>query len=531
MKVTIILVSVVGNCEDTFSYRAQKFIGRNKIGVAAAALIVLMLVGGIIATTWEAHVARRERARAERRFNDVRRLADSFMLEIPDSIVNLPGSLSTRQLLIRRALEYLDSLAQEGGENRTIQSELAVAYDKIGELSFNVEKSLESHHKALTINEALVKSEPANKKYREHLADSYSHVAGIMNDEGNNAGALEYYRKAAAISEALVSDEPSNLSYLAQLRDVYNEFGRMLATSGDVAGALERHRRALALAEQLAAAKADPNDRRERVMAYLVIGDDLMDQGDYAAALDNNNQALALCESLIATDQTNRLHRLNLWAAHLRLGKTLVKTGKTRDALRHYQQALGIIESLAAADPADSGHGHHLSVTHLAIGQAFAQLGDAREALAAYRKSMQISEALLVHDPSKTETRFDLAKTYAGVGGLLTATNKMDEASQYLKKATSLQETLARTDTQNARAQSDLADVYFKDAGHYAKLAASVEIAAGKREEDLREAQMFYQKSMDIWQSLRERGTLRGADANKPNEVAHQIASIAKTGG
>ncbi|MGI8655283.1 MAG: protein kinase domain-containing protein [Pyrinomonadaceae bacterium] len=513
--------------KNTLQYRAEKFIRRNKIGVAAAAIVALALIGGIIATTWEAHVALQERARAERRFNDVRRMANSFMFEIHDSIIDLPGSLATRQLLTKRALEYLDSLAQEADTDRVLQSELAVAYNKIGVLSFNVEKSLESHRKAVAINEALVKSEPANKKYREQLADSYGHVAGIMKDKGDTAGALDYYRKAVGISEALAAKEPFNLSYRAQLRDLDNDFGQMLATSGDVAGALEKHRHAFALAEQLAAVDSSNTvNRRERVTAYLFIGKDLMDQGDYAAALDKDNQALALCESLIATDQTNRQYRIVLWATHWRLGETLAKMGETKEALRHYRQSLDIIESLMAADPSDKGFGNYLSRTHLAVGQTLAQLGETRKALDNYRKATEISETLLASDPSRTETRFDLAKIYASEGSLLTTINKMDEASRYLQRATSLQETLAHTDTQNARAQGDLADVYFKVAEHYAKRAASAETSTGKREEDLREARLFYQKSIDTWQQLREHGTLRGADANKPSEVAHQMALI-----
>ena len=39
---------------DTLPYRTGKFIGRNKVGVAAAALLMLALVGGLVATTWQA---------------------------------------------------------------------------------------------------------------------------------------------------------------------------------------------------------------------------------------------------------------------------------------------------------------------------------------------------------------------------------------------------------------------------------------------------------------------------------------------
>jgi serine/threonine protein kinase/tetratricopeptide (TPR) repeat protein len=49
---------------DTVAYRTSKFVKRHPFGVAAAALILLSLVGGIIATTWQARVARQERDHA-----------------------------------------------------------------------------------------------------------------------------------------------------------------------------------------------------------------------------------------------------------------------------------------------------------------------------------------------------------------------------------------------------------------------------------------------------------------------------------
>src|SRR5437667_2703809 len=51
--------------KDTFTYRASKFIRRHRVAVAAALLILLSLVGGIIATTWQAQAARHEKAKAE----------------------------------------------------------------------------------------------------------------------------------------------------------------------------------------------------------------------------------------------------------------------------------------------------------------------------------------------------------------------------------------------------------------------------------------------------------------------------------
>src|SRR5438067_8184435 len=59
--------------KDTVGYRAGKFVRRNKVATAAASLVFLSLISGIAATICEAQQANAENARAERRFNDVRR--------------------------------------------------------------------------------------------------------------------------------------------------------------------------------------------------------------------------------------------------------------------------------------------------------------------------------------------------------------------------------------------------------------------------------------------------------------------------
>ena len=54
--------------KDTLRYRSGKFILRHRGAVTATALIVLSLMGGILATAWQARIAARERAKPERRF-------------------------------------------------------------------------------------------------------------------------------------------------------------------------------------------------------------------------------------------------------------------------------------------------------------------------------------------------------------------------------------------------------------------------------------------------------------------------------
>lgn len=132
-------------------------------------------------------MARTQRANADLRFNDVRALANSVVFELNDAIQNLPGSTPARELLVSRALKYLDKLASEGGEDRSLQLELAAAYDRVGDIQggFSIshlglrKEAGQSYRKALAIREALVAAEPNNVDFRRRLATSYTNMGEI----------------------------------------------------------------------------------------------------------------------------------------------------------------------------------------------------------------------------------------------------------------------------------------------------------------------------------------------------------------
>ncbi len=163
---------------DTFSYRASKFVKRNRVGVVAASLIFLALIAGIVGTTYQARAARRERERAEKSFDQVRKLANNVVFKYHDAIADLPGATATREMLVKDALEYLDNLSQDAQDNPALAQELALTYLKIG----NVQ----------------------GETNRANLGDS--------------AGALVSYRKSVEILESLVRKDAANVEYLKNLR-------------------------------------------------------------------------------------------------------------------------------------------------------------------------------------------------------------------------------------------------------------------------------------------------------------------------
>src|SRR5437762_3635155 len=92
---------------------------------------------GVASTLWEARVAQRERMRAEKRYGDVRRLANSLLFDVHDAIADLPGATKARALVINRATEYLDRISADAPADLNLRLEEATAYIRLGDVRGN----------------------------------------------------------------------------------------------------------------------------------------------------------------------------------------------------------------------------------------------------------------------------------------------------------------------------------------------------------------------------------------------------------
>ena len=105
----------------TLRYRTGKFLGRHRVGALVTVLLAVSAGMGIGATLYEAR-------RAERHFQQVRALANTFVFDVHDRIERLPGSTEARQAIVRTALTYLEGLRNDAGGDATLARELAQGY-------------------------------------------------------------------------------------------------------------------------------------------------------------------------------------------------------------------------------------------------------------------------------------------------------------------------------------------------------------------------------------------------------------------
>jgi eukaryotic-like serine/threonine-protein kinase len=97
----------VSATESTFGYRTSKFLRRNRLGVASAALILLILAAGITATVWQAREAHREQAKATRVTSFLQTILGSVAPEARGTNVTMREALD--EASTRARTEFADS--------------------------------------------------------------------------------------------------------------------------------------------------------------------------------------------------------------------------------------------------------------------------------------------------------------------------------------------------------------------------------------------------------------------------------------
>jgi tetratricopeptide (TPR) repeat protein len=469
---------------DTIGYRARKFTGRHKLAVGAAALLALSLVGGLITTLREARIARLERARAERRFGDVRALANSLMFDINDSIADVPGTTAARKLLVTKALQYLDSLAQEGTGDPSLQRELATAYQRVGDI-----QGLLSRQQNL----------------------------------GNTSEALQSYQKAVKTLQLLVLSEPANPKPKRDLALLYRNLGELLALRNDQAGAMENDRKALALFEALAAGRSDIEASRSLAAAYFNIGRHLGFAGDSTGASQSALKALAIIEPLSRAHPENKMLWLTLGPVCREACRELNQMGDRARALDLCREAEAAGDKLASAYPDDVRGRFEQILSYSILGAVLADQGDLPASLAAWSRAVEINEAVATTDPNDARSRVTLAAAYDQLGFVKAKLNKTDNLQDELK-GLEMRKRLFAADAGNKGRQEAVANSYRTLGDTEVIFASRPRQSAGKQAAHWREARSWYKQALQVYLLLGRDGVLRGENAEEPDRISREIA-------
>lgn len=526
---------------DTAAYRAGKFIGRHKVGVAVATVTALALIAASITTAWQAHEARREKRLAERRFEEVRKLAHSVLFEYHDQIATLPGSTKVREKLVNDSLAYLDELGKEAGNNRKLQREIAAAYERVGAVQGGATGSIQNPFpstsnlgdtknarisllKALQIRETLASNDRGNRDVQLDLLNCYTALAALEIIGGDPQKAIDYDDKAARIVEELLHTDPANELLQTALAGIYIGMAKAygvpgLNNLGDVPSAVSYSQKTQAIVEKLV--REHPDNRFysfflgsvHNTLSFLA-----QLRGDTDDEIAECLKAAEIDRRLVEAEPNNTVYRRELAVQLGNAGTALLRKDDRAGALPRMKEALALYEALAAADPNDASLQRNLAVGHRNVAAAL-EASERETALQHFQTALDILSRLRAKDPGNTDFQRSLAICYLYRARYLRRAQELDAAIRSDEDGIKIEETLVASAPQNAGAKNTLAQLY-ADVGKTEEVAAS---SSSKKEQWI-EARNSCQKSLALYQDMRAKGTLPPSDAHKPDELIAEIA-------
>ena len=452
--------------KDTPGYRASKFVMRHKASVAATVAVAFTLIAALLITLREARIA-------QRRFNDVRSLANSLIFEVHDSIRDLPGATSARKLIVERGQQYLDNLAQESKNDPALLRELAGAYARL------------------------------------------ANVLGHPNDAniGDTPRAIQNFRKAEELQRLAVSLRPADLDSRRELAAIELNFTLVLGEAGNLQERDQRLHEALQILEPLVT--SHPGDLKALALlsnAYSYTGGNFAEHNDLEHALWYYERTLVLCEQLVKSDPKSQAFQVALSFAHKHVGSTLSLQNKLPVALEHYRTAMAIDEALLTLRPGNFEARYNITYTYSDTGYILGRQGDLDAALSYYRKALEIRSSLAAADPQNVKPRAGSGNTYEYIAGLLQQKRDFTGALDSYKKALTIREALLEKDPSNESSRFALAISQAEIGNLYATLASQSGISRADQLSSCRNSQSWLSKALPVFSERKKKGRLLGGD-------------------
>lgn len=433
----------VSATSDSWSYIAFRFLRRHRWPAAAGAALLLSILAGSAASLYQAR-------RAERRFQELRQLASSFLFQFEEQIRDIAGTTRARQHVVRTAISYLERLAAEARGDPSLQFDLATAYRRISQVQFDplasslgdIAGAAASLDQAEKLLDPIFDSSPAHAEERIRLLVRQSEV---LEASGRLDPALDKAQQAQRLSDALLREDASSerwreLASLASART-----GRAWRRRGNLDEAQRAVERAISL-DRLS---------RERSPASLDIALQLSTnlrllarifeaRQDLASAIRTQRDANRVLEEFPQPPGSSAALDRNIMVGRSLLGSLLLSVAPTprQEAVGLLEDAWLAAERRAAGDPVDSRAQLDFQATAIRYAAALLDAGRPEKGHAILQSALASAERLLLNDPSHRQARLNSAIAEVWLAVFASAGQRPEQAALHRTRARRIYETL-----------------------------------------------------------------------------------------
>jgi len=352
---------------DTVIYRVGKFVARNRVGVATAATIALLLLGGAVAVTAFWQQAERQRERAVARGDLLESMVRGYF-DHHDEIADLAGSTLAREALVTTSTRVLDQLAVDAAiEPELLGPLVAEGHLKLGRLlsvdEASISRAIESYNRALEARRAAAEVSPEHPQAWLGVVEVQVQLARALANYGAGTDAETMLAEALAVLE-----NHSLPKYPADLRraEAIMLGAELAETRGEPAG--DSYKRVIELLSPWRATRReDPRLLNLLIEAYRLAGISKQREGAYETHLEYQEIALDHARARHRLDRQSKSGQRDL-ARQLELASSAARMVASHERkrgapgfermLRTAEELLrereSIVTSLRAADPLDA---------------------------------------------------------------------------------------------------------------------------------------------------------------------------------
>ncbi len=426
----------------TFSYQFTKFVERNRTAVAFASVALIAVLAGSTVAVWQAVVARQERARAESRLTEIRKLTGNLVSGWDKDIPENQITSLVRGRIADISSGYLEGLANETSDP-AILKELAEAYLKLGhEYSWgnvNEEKAKASFKRAESIARNLTAADTNDLDAKDLLIRSilkYDEFFGWRDRDESLRSHMERLR----LREEIYAADPNDEKALSALANIVFGCAWVLKLVGRADEALPFYQRSGELYQTLLKIrepKASTLDERGKISTlYTVMARAQADTGNLPPSLEHFRRAASIADALYQEDSDNDSIAGQVASTHLDLGLILKRTGDLPASTDAYRSGLAAVRKVNAR-VVDG----YLVVKEvellLDLAENYHELGDDKSAIFWLHESWRVWGKYADLEINKGKTR-DLERTasiYFVSGKLWSRMGKTDETRSAFEKS------------------------------------------------------------------------------------------------
>jgi non-specific serine/threonine protein kinase/serine/threonine-protein kinase len=313
---------------------------------------------------WQARAARQEReradanrARAERQFSAVRGLANAVLFELHDAVVGLPGSIKAREVLLRRATEYLDALRQESAGDPDLSRELAHGYRRLAQVQGlggmpnlgDRQSAARGYREAAALLESIGGPTPGDPRDRIWLAEIYVRLG---DSEGDPAKRRALLQRSRDLIEGIATEGNGDVPALNAFSLVWGAISNDQVATKDFVAAEASKRKALTATEATLRLQPHNLDASRNVsLNYKTLGAIIQTMGRHDEALSLYEKAIALDADRVAREPQRPFWKLDLSFAFGSMAAVLSAKGERPEALVYADKAVALREEVVALDP------------------------------------------------------------------------------------------------------------------------------------------------------------------------------------